>query len=156
MINKSVWSSPLGYIEICADGGAEVTRLYFTSTPSKTYTENENTALAARQLEEYFKGERKEFDFPMKPEGSDFQKMVWEQCRKIKYGETSTYKEIATAIGDDKAARAVGNALGENPILIAIPCHRVIRKNNFLSGFAAGAAVKEALLNFEKNTLKNN
>ena len=87
---------------------------------------------------------------------SDFQKMVWEQCRKIKYGETGTYKEIATAIGDDKAVRAVGNALGENPILIAIPCHRVIRKNNFLSGFAAGAAVKEALLNFEKNTIKKN
>ena len=155
MINKTVFSSPLGYIEICADGGAEVTRLYFTSTPSKTYTENENTALAAAQLEEYFKGERKEFTFPMKPEGSEFQKTVWEQCRKTKYGETTTYKQIATDIGDDKSARAVGNALGENPILIAIPCHRVIRKNNFLSGFAAGTAVKEALLNFEKNNLKN-
>ncbi len=154
MINKSVWSSPLGYIEICADGGAEVTRLYFTSTPSKAYTENESTALAAKQLEEYFKGERKSFDFPMKPNGSEFQKLVWEQCRKTAYGETTTYKEIAAAIGDDKAARAVGNALAENPILIAIPCHRVIRRNNFLSGFAAGAAVKEALLNFEKNTLK--
>ena len=156
MINKSVLSSPLGYIEICADSGEEVTRIYFTSNPSATYTENENTALAAAQLGEYFKGERKEFDFPMKPEGSEFQKTVWEQCRKTAYGETTTYKQIATAIGDDKAARAVGNALGENPILIAVPCHRVIRKNNFLSGFGAGAAVKEALLNFEKNILKKN
>lgn len=154
MINKSVWSSPLGYIEVCADGGAEVTRLYFTSTPSKNYTQNENTSLAVKQLEEYFKGERKYFDFPMKPDGTEFQKTVWEQCRKINYGETSTYKDLATAIGDDKAARAVGNALGENPILIAIPCHRVIGKRNFLSGFSAGTAVKEALLNFEKNILK--
>lgn len=155
MINKSVLSTALGYIEICADGGEEVTGIYFTSAPSKTYTENENTALASKQLNEYFKGERKDFDFPMKPEGSEFQKAVWEQCRKTAYGETTTYKKIAAEIGDDKAARAVGNALGENPILIAIPCHRVIRKSNFLSGFSAGEAIKEALLNFEKNNLKN-
>lgn len=155
MIYKSVFSSPLGYIEICADGGEEVTRIYFTSSPSKTYTESENTALAAKQLDEYFKGERKTFDFPVKAEGTLFQEQVWEQCRKTDYGKTTTYKEIATAIGDDKAARAVGNALDNNPLLIVVPCHRVIRKNNFLSGFSAGAAVKEALLNFEKNNLKN-
>ena len=96
MINKSVWSSPLGYIEICADGGAEVTRLYFTSTPSKAYTENESTALAAKQLEEYFKGERKSFDFPMKPNGSEFQKLVWNRLQKIPYGKTKSYFELKT------------------------------------------------------------
>lgn len=154
MINKSVYSSALGFLEICADGGSEVTRIYFTSTPSESYTENENTALAAKQLEQYFKGERRTFDFPLKPKGTDFQLLVWEACSKIPYGETRTYKEIAAAIGDDKSARAVGKALGENPVAIAIPDHRAVGKSNFLSSFSAEAAIKEALLGAEKNFKK--
>ena len=151
MIYKSIYSSPLGYMEICADEGKEVTRIYFTSSPSKNFTESEVTRLAAAQLAEYFAGKRRTFDFPMKPKGTEFQMQVWGACREIPYGETRTYKQLATAIGDDKAARAVGNALGDNPLLIAVPCHRVIGKSNFLSGFAAGAAVKEALIGAEKN-----
>ena len=154
MIYKSIYSSPLGYFEICADGGESITRIYLTSSPSKSYTENSLTQAAAVQLAEYFQGQRRQFDLPLAPEGTAFQKEVWRACGEIPYGQTSTYKEIATAIGDDKAARAVGNALHENPILIAIPCHRVIGKNNFLSGFGAGAAVKEALIGAEKNFLK--
>ena len=154
MIYKSIYASPLGYLEICADTPEAISRIYFTSSPAASYTESPLTKAAALQLEEYFKGQRRAFDFPMQPEGTAFQKQVWQACRDIPYAQTKTYKQLAEAIGDDKAARAVGNALNSNPILIAIPCHRVIGRSNFLSGFAAGAAVKEALLGAEKNFLK--
>ena len=154
MIYKSVYSSPLGYFEICSDGGESITRLYLTSSPSASYTENALTRLAAVQLEEYFSGDRRTFDLPLDPDGTAFEKEVWRACREIPYGETRTYKEIAAAIGDEKAVRAVGKAIDANPIFICIPCHRVLGKRSFLSGFAADAAIKEALLGAEKNYLK--
>lgn len=102
------------------------------------------------QILEYLKGIRKKFDLVLEPRGTDFQKKVWDVLREIPYGETRSYQEIAERIGSKKAARAVGMANHRNPIMIVIPCHRVIGKNGNLVGYAGGLDKKETLLNLEK------
>lgn len=102
------------------------------------------------EIVEYLEGNRKEFTFEIEPKGTDFQKKTWKALRDIPYGETRTYKEIARAIGNEKACRAVGLANNRNPIVLAIPCHRVIGSNGKLVGFGGGLDVKEELLNLEK------
>lgn len=104
---------------------------------------------AVQQLKEYFAGTRKTFDLPFNAEGSDFQKKVWEALRAIPYGSTASYKEIGERIGQPKAFRAVGAASHKNPLLIAIPCHRVLGADGRLVGYAAGLDVKEKLLTLE-------
>ena len=101
------------------------------------------------QIQEYFAGERRNFTIPIKAEGTAFQKRVWEELRKIPYGETRSYAEIAAGIGNPKAVRAVGQANNRNPILILVPCHRVIHKNGDISGFGCGDDVKRYLLERE-------
>ena len=108
---------------------------------------------ARRQLEEYFTGQRKTFDLPLRPHGTDFQRRVWEQLLQIPYGQTATYGEIAKRIGNPNAARAVGQACNANPIPIFIPCHRVVGSNSRLTGFALGLDIKTALLERERETL---
>ena len=105
---------------------------------------------ACRQLSEYLKGERKTFDLPLNPKGTDFQKCVWRALCDIPYGETRTYKQIAEAIGNPKAVRAVGMANNRNPITIIVPCHRVIGANGKLVGYGGGLEMKEFLLRLEK------
>lgn len=102
------------------------------------------------QLAEYFSGERRVFDLPLSPEGTDFQKNVWAHLRDIPYGETRTYGELAEMAGNKKASRAVGMANHCNPILILVPCHRVIGANGSLTGYAAGIEAKKFLLALEK------
>lgn len=104
---------------------------------------------AIRQLLEYFAGERKEFDLPLALEGTEFQLSVLEELRKIPYGTTTSYGEIANRIGRPKAVRAVGAANGRNPIPIIVPCHRVIGSHGDLTGFGGGLDTKEALLRLE-------
>jgi len=104
---------------------------------------------AAAQISEYFAGERREFTFPVEPGGTEFQKQVWAELRRIPYGQTISYGELARRLGRPSAARAVGAANGRNPIPIAIPCHRVIGANGALVGFACGTDLKEALLRLE-------
>ena len=106
------------------------------------------------QLTEYFEGRRREFDLPINPKGTEFQRKVWKALAGIPYGETRTYGEIATQIGNRKAARAVGNANNKNPILLLIPCHRVIGADGSLTGFGCGLNIKEYLLNLEKENGK--
>ena len=103
----------------------------------------------ALELQEYFDGKRRCFTFPIRPEGTDFQKAVWQELLRIPYGQTRTYSQIASAIGRPKASRAVGIACGKNPIWIAVPCHRVIGKNNALTGYAGGLDLKQRLLDLE-------
>lgn len=111
--------------------------------------------LAAVEILEYLAGKRKEFDVPLAPEGTPFQKSVWNALQTIPYGETATYGEIAAAVGNPKAARAIGRANHDNPIAILIPCHRVVGANGKLTGYAAGLEIKSALLAIEKeNTQK--
>lgn len=107
-------------------------------------------ALVKEQLSEYFAGRRKEFSVPLSPRGTDFQKRVWEELRRIPCGETRTYGQIAAALGNPKASRAVGMANHSNPIMILIPCHRVIGSNGKLTGYAGGLWMKERLLELEK------
>jgi len=104
---------------------------------------------AVKQLESYFSGKRKEFDLPLEPVGTEFQKEVWEALRSISYGETVSYGDIARRIGRPNAVRAVGSAIGKNPLSIMIPCHRVIGASGKLTGFAGGLSTKEFLLNLE-------
>ena len=101
------------------------------------------------QVQEYLQGKRVAFDFPYKLHGTEFQKKVWNALCNIPYGETCTYKDIATAIGNPKACRAVGMANNKNPITIAIPCHRVIGASGKLVGYAGGLEMKKALIKLE-------
>ena len=108
---------------------------------------------AYRQLSEYLIGERKSFDLPLNPRGTVFQQQVWKVLCDIPYGETRSYKQIAEAIGNPKAVRAVGMANNRNPLLIVVPCHRVIGANGKLVGYGAGIEKKEFLLKLEKSLL---
>ncbi|MBQ1612446.1 MAG: methylated-DNA--[Alphaproteobacteria bacterium] len=103
-----------------------------------------------KQLEEYFSGKRKTFDIKINPAGTEFQKRVRHELLKIPYGSTKSYSEIARNIGKPNAQRAVGSACNKNPIMIVIPCHRVVSKNGDLAGFACGLNVKKKLLELEK------
>lgn len=103
------------------------------------------------QIEEYLVGKRKYFDFKYELRGTDFQMKVWNELKKIPYGETLSYKDIAIRIGNEKSYRAVGNANNKNPITIVVPCHRVIGENGKLVGYFGGLKMKEFLLNLERN-----
>ncbi|MFF0266346.1 methylated-DNA--[protein]-cysteine S-methyltransferase [Kribbella sp. NPDC004536] len=102
----------------------------------------------AEQLEEYFDGRRVRFDLPVRLEGDEFQRRVWAVLEEIPYGETTTYGEIAQRLGEP--AQAVGKAVGQNPVSIVVPCHRVIGKNGSLTGYAGGLKRKQFLLDLEE------
>lgn len=104
---------------------------------------------ACQQLDEYFQGKREQFDLPLGYAGTPFQESVWKELQNIPYGETRSYEDIAVRIGNPKAVRAVGQANNKNPILLMIPCHRVIHKNGDISGFACGIETKKYLLELE-------
>jgi methylated-DNA-[protein]-cysteine S-methyltransferase len=104
----------------------------------------------ARQLTAYFQGKLREFDVPVRPEGTPFQRSVWRALQDIPYGDTISYGELARRLGNPKAARAVGLANGANPISIIIPCHRVIGSNGSLVGYGGGLPTKQALLALER------
>lgn len=110
---------------------------------------NAITDEACRQLEAYFDGQLHEFDLPLAPKGTEFQSQVWRALQQVKYGETASYLDIAKAIGNPKAVRAVGMANGRNPIAIVVPCHRIIGSNRTLTGYAGGLPRKQYLLNLE-------
>ena len=137
---------PFGTFHIVSDGTA-ITALY-TGTQMET-SPCPLLEEAARQLTEYADGTRESFDLPVAPTGTAFQQAVWAALRTIPYGQTRTYGDIAAQIGNPKATRAVGIACNKNPILMVIPCHRVIGKNGSLTGFGAGLELKETLLNLE-------
>lgn len=104
---------------------------------------------AARQLDEYFAGKRREFDIPLLPVGTDFQKHVWQALRAIPYGTTISYADLARRLNMPKAVRAVANANGANAISIFVPCHRVVGADGSLTGYAGGLDTKQWLLTFE-------
>ena len=103
---------------------------------------------------EYFAGARRVFTVPLAPAGTPFQRLVWDALREIPYGATATYGEIAAAVGSPKAFRAVGMANHQNPIFIAVPCHRVIGAGGKLVGYGGGLDMKEALLQMERRALE--
>ena len=149
---------PLGRLKISADM-AGIRRIEFCTEKSlehemKTMVQDQRGLElfeeACRQLDLYFQGRLKKFDLPLKPEGTAFQKKVWQALLAIPYGETRSYKEIAETAGNVKACRAVGMANHKNPIAIVIPCHRVIGSSGNMTGYAGGIPAKQWLLSLEK------
>ena len=142
--------SPIGEILLTAEGGA-LTRLYMSPFSVDPTWEHDPAALAepARQLAEYFAGERTEFELELAPAGTDFQQRVWQRLLAIPYGETTTYGALALELGNPRCVRAVGLANGRNPISIVVPCHRVIGADGTLVGYGGGLERKRALLALE-------
>ena len=151
-------SSPVGPL-VLAGCGSALELLLFPSGNQAKAPEPEWEAAdapfrqALLQLKEYFKGRRRSFDLPLAPQGTSFQRKVLEALQAIPYGETRSYKDIAAAIGQPKAVRAVGAANAKNPIPIVIPCHRVIGSDGSLTGFGGGLEVKRTLLRLEAKAM---
>lgn len=143
------FESPLGIIKISYE--AKIRKIELVDEIDKNSEENELFNIFKDQLLEYFEGKRTNFDHLelLDPKGTDFQKSVWRFLLKIPYGKTSSYKEIAKTIGNPRATQAVGTAVGKNPFLIIIPCHRVIKADGSLGGFAYGREIKRKLLKIE-------
>lgn len=148
-MEKVVINSPLGFVLIEGDE-AGISKISVTS--DATILSEHIPVLFAQvvlQLNEYFEGKRTEFHFKMNPNGTDFQKKVWEELLKIPFGKTCSYQEITNNLGDPKAIRAVANANGKNPLWIVVPCHRVIGSDGSLTGYAGGLWRKKWLLEHE-------
>lgn len=160
MENSYSLQSPIGFLTICEQDN-QLTRLYLDNQDrgilqSRNFEYHSDFLHEVyHQLNEYFAGKRKIFDLPVDSKGTAFQKAVWRELQKIPYGETRSYEDIAVAIGNKKAVRAIGQANGRNPIMIVVPCHRVIRKNGDISGFACGVEAKRYLLNLERENSIN-
>ena len=152
MIYQYSYETKLGSVTIVEEDG---TLLAITTHRAYEGKRLETSLIkeAFRQLSEYLIGERKSFDLPLKPRGTVFQQQVWKVLCDIPYEETRSYKQIAEAIGNPKAVRAVGMANNRNPLLIVVPCHRVIGANGKLVGYGAGIEKKEFLLKLEKSLL---
>ena len=149
-MNFTFVETPIGEILVAGDADA-VHEIHFApAMPNDAWTPDDAALkYATVQLRSYFAGKRREFDFPLAPRGTEFQLAVWTELRKIPYGETTTYGEIARTIRRPDAVRAVGAANGANPIPIVIPCHRVIGSTGSLTGFGGGLPVKRWLLDHE-------
>jgi methylated-DNA-[protein]-cysteine S-methyltransferase len=158
MIYTSV-ESPIGPLLLAGDN-AGLHFLSFASSkravrPEKDWKRDDSGfGKVKRQLAEYFRGEREEFDVPLAMDGTEFQLSVWHALRRIPYGETISYGQLAERIGNPKAVRAVGLANGCNPIPIIVPCHRVIGSDGSLTGFGGGLPTKKKLLELEARQLR--
>jgi methylated-DNA-[protein]-cysteine S-methyltransferase len=148
--------SPVGKLKLVASPNALVAVLWEQERPNRVqldppFSDPEHPVLVEteRQLTEYFSVRRTQFDLPLEPNGSIFQKKVWQALRQIPFGQTRSYLDVAQAIGSSKASRAVGVANGKNPLSIIVPCHRVVGSNGSLTGFAGGLQAKAALLALE-------
>ena len=151
------FNSPIGRLYMEEKDGY-ITQLSKTSPDSILKDNLQITPVmkeAIEQLEEYFSGLRKQFTIPIKPEGTAYMKSIWQQLIKIPYGRTLSYGQVAQLAGNKKGARSAGAACGRNPILIFIPCHRVIGADGSLTGFSCGIDSKIALLKLEKAVFKN-
>ena len=151
-------TSPVGQLKLVANAHALVAVLWENENPKRVrlaelLEEAQHPVLleTARQLNEYFAGQRRQFDLPLDFEGTAFQQKVWQALLSIPFGETRSYKQIAEQIGHAKAMRAVGAANGKNPISIIAPCHRVVGANGKLVGFAGGLENKSILLEIERS-----
>jgi methylated-DNA-[protein]-cysteine S-methyltransferase len=156
-------NSPVGKLKLFASNEALVGILWEREKPSRahieSYTEKSDHPILVeteKQLNEYFNGERKQFDIKLDFIGTDFQKQVWQALLTIPFGETRSYGQIAAQLNNPKSVRAVGAANGKNPISIIAPCHRVIGMDGSLTGFAGGIENKEILLKLENSKLNFN
>ena len=147
------YDSPIGILEISTTEEELISILYVDEKRENT-EQPKILKEVIKQIQEYFNGERKEFDIKFKLKGTEFQEKVWNALTHIPYGETVSYKYIATKIGNEKAVRAVGNTNGRNVINIVVPCHRVIWSNKSLTGYGGGLDRKLWLLQHEEKFSK--
>lgn len=150
-LSVTYYESPIGLIMI----EARDEKIVGVSFVEGTFTsENETPVLwqAKKQMTEYFEGDRKDFDLPMRLEGTDFEKKVFMALTQIEYGEVASYKDIARKIGHDKAYRAIGGTNHKNKLAIMVPCHRIIGSDGKMTGYAAGIWRKTWLIDHEKNS----
>lgn len=150
---QTYYKSEIGWIEIKGNEDAIISVL-FVNAPN---TEVINPVLESckQQVHEYFEGTRRTFTVPLSAKGTEFQTTVWDALKTVPYGETASYSDIATKIGNPKAVRAIGNANSKNPISILVPCHRIIGKNKTLVGYAGGVWRKKWLLTHEQKKQEN-
>lgn len=142
--------SPIGSLLLTTENGALTGLRMGRSVPSSTWQrDDQRFAEVARQLNEYWAGTRTDFDIELEPVGTPFQLKVWKALRKIPYGTTISYAELARRIDSPRAVRAVGGANGANPIAVIVPCHRVIAANGTIGGYGGGLARKQKLLRLE-------
>ena len=148
-MNYFKYQTAIGSLTFCEEEGniTVISSQYQPETGEEKETETIRRAYA--QIKEYLDGNRKTFDLPLAPKGTKFQKQVWQALSDIPYGQTRTYKEIAVALGNPKAVRAVGMANNRNPLIVVVPCHRVIGSDGKMTGYAAGVDKKEFLLRLE-------
>ena len=147
---KAFLQSPVGLIEITETDSC-ISSLRFVSEPQEGKQDDSPLLKeAVKQLEEYFLGQRKEFDLPLKQDGTSFQQKAWQYLSSIPYGQTVSYKQEAIAIDSPKACRAVGSANGKNNIAIIVPCHRVVNEGKGMGGYAYGLDIKRHLLELEQ------
>lgn len=157
MRQHTVTDSPYGLLTLVADDGV-LSGLYMTDQrhrpPEETFGAPDDTPFTEtmEQLAAYFAGDLKEFTVPLRLHGTPFQLRVWDELRRIPYGETRTYGELAGLLGNPKASRAVGLANGRNPVGIIVPCHRVIGSTGSLTGYGGGLPRKQRLLDFERGS----
>jgi methylated-DNA-[protein]-cysteine S-methyltransferase len=147
---ETTYTSPLGPLRLRADDEA---LLSLTFEATERDDASPILAAACAQLDEYFDGTRREFDLPLRLEGSAWEQRVWDLLVAIPYGETASYGELAARLGVPNAARAVGSANGRNPVSIIVPCHRVIGSGGALTGYAWGVDKKARLLALERGEL---
>lgn len=154
-MQHTILESPVGFItlEVTDVGQVTALRMYSEPTHAQGQEGGPATRAAAQQLEEYFQGTRTTFDLPLGAAGTAFQHRVWDALADIPYGRTMSYGEIARIIGAPRASRAVGAAIGRNPISIVVPCHRVVGASGLLTGYAHGVDRKRWLLDHERETL---
>lgn len=157
-LKYKIVNSPVGCLKIVVDDKHLLAILWDNETEGRVQLgqmseakEDPLVLKVEKQLREYFLGKRSAFDLPLKAQGTSFQESVWNCLLQIPYGVTLSYKDIALRIDNPKAVRAVGTAIGRNPISILIPCHRVIGSNGNLTGFAGGIERKQILLDLEKS-----
>lgn len=154
----TVFESPIGRMALTSDG-SYLTGLYLKASSSYEDAQQGKQSdkpfrETIKQLNEYFNGKRSAFDLPLAPQGTPFQQRVWKALQTIEYGETVSYADIARKLRMPNAFRAVGNANGQNPICLIIPCHRVIASNGALGGYSSGLNVKTWLLSHEGATYR--
>ena len=149
--------SPVGTLTLAGEDRQCVDSLSFGNggLPTGATASAENFLEARTQLEDYFQGQRTVFDFPMRLTGAGFRRQVLEQLCRVPFGETVSYGDLAAAVGNPRAARAVGGAVGSNPLAIVVPCHRVLAADGGIGGFGGGLEAKRTLLAIEGVTAKS-
>jgi len=155
---KAQWTSPIGKLHFIASDQALLCLAFDKNSEAcqcrlgvHEVTEQENSVIVQvkRELAEYFEGKRKYFTVPILLQGTEFQKKAWEALRSIPFGTTMSYQQQARQLGQEAAVRATGTANGRNPIAIIVPCHRVVRSDGSLGGYAGGLDIKASLLTLE-------